>query len=224
MARCIAALRDAADAAPWPVSIAIACDSCTDETADVARAAAGGDDRVAVLEGEWRSAGGARRAAAQAALDRLQAGADADTTWLLSTDADSVVPSSWITAISAVARDGADAIAGVVDLQRDHDWSAQVERVFIATYPLEATTHRHVHAANLAVRRSVYDAIGGFRAIEAGEDHDLWRRLQLGGFRCLPSVAWRVATSARTTGRAPSGFAATLARRLDRAARVGADR
>jgi len=218
---CIDALRRAADAVAFPVSITIACDACADGTADAARDAAADDARITVIEGDWHSAGGARAAAAADALAAWTDLADPHTTWLLSTDADSVVPPSWIAAVAAVAADGADALAGIVELRRDDDWTPELARVFASSYPLEATTHRHVHAANLAVRRTAYDSVGGFHPIEVGEDHDLWRRLQSGGFTCLPSVTWRVATSARTAGRAPAGFAATLARRLGRAARTG---
>ena len=41
-------------------------------------------------------------------------------------------------------------------------------------------THRHVHGANLGVRADLLDAVGGWRRLHTGEDHDLWQRALLG--------------------------------------------
>ena len=202
-------LRSAADVSGCEVAVTIACDRCRDGTADHARRAIDGDVRFAIIEGAWGTAGAARRAAARHALSRMQG--EELTTWLLSTDADTVVPDDWFTIVIDVAEAGAEAVAGIVELMRDDDWSPFVEAAFSVDYELGTHTHRHVHAANLAVRRDAYERVGGFAPLRCGEDHHLWRALRVAGYRCVPSLVWRVATSSRQRARAPGGFADTLA-------------
>ena len=50
---------------------------------------------------------------------------------------------------------------------------------------------------------------------ETGEDYDLWRRLSCGG-PLVSSTAIRVATSPRSVGRAPAGFAVGLTELVNR--------
>ncbi len=209
IAAAVEALRSAADVAGSEVAVTIACDRCTDGTVDRARGAIDGDVRFTILDGVWGAAGAARRAAARDALSRV--GGDGLTTWLLSTDADTVVPEDWFTTVLDVAEAGAEAVAGIVELTRDDDWSPVVEAAFSLDYELGTHAHRHVHAANLAVRRDAYERVGGFAPLVCGEDHHMWRALHAAGYLCLPSLVWRVATSSRRTARAPGGFADTLA-------------
>ena len=186
----------------WPRTIA--CDRCRDGTADRARREIDGDVRFAIIEGAWGTAGAARQAAARHVLSRMQA--EEHTTWLLSTDADTVVPDDWFTIILDVAEAGAEAVAGIVELTRDDDWSPFVEASFSVDYQLGTHTHRHVHAANLAVRRDAFErGSGGFAPLRCGEDHHLWRALHAAGYRCVPSLVWRVATSSASGRERPEG-------------------
>ncbi|MBI5089342.1 MAG: glycosyltransferase family 2 protein [Actinobacteria bacterium] len=212
----VESLRRAADAvSPMAVRIVIACDSCTDRTASIARARAALDARFAVIEGSWGAAGAARRAAVERA--RLLDG-DAippELTWLATTDADCVVPDDWLAQHLAHTADGIDAVAGVVTLLADDDHSPEVARAFHDHYELGERSHRHVHGANLGVRLSAYDAAGGFPAIVTGEEHALWAELRRQSFSTCSSISLRVATSSRLEGRAPNGFAGWLALRAD---------
>lgn len=194
------------------VSVTIACDSCRDATADLARCAIDADSRFALIDGRWDCAGGTRRAAAAHALAPLTD--DHAHTWLLSTDADTIVPVGWFTSVVDRAHQGADAIAGVVELIRDQDWSPRLDSVFSVAYDVGEHRHDHVHAANLAVRRDAYEAVGGYRAISCGEDQMLWADLKEAGYTCVPDVSWRVATSARVQSRAHGGFGDALADQL----------
>jgi hypothetical protein len=212
IAACIGALRRAADATPATVAVTIACDRCEDGTAEAAAHAIEGDHRFTVISGAWVSAGGARRAAARHALLAIEA--ELADTWVLSTDADTVVPADWIRTILDAAHNGVEAVAGIVELARDDDWSPAIDAAFSLGYDLGSGAHRHVHAANLAVRADAYERVGGFPATACGEDHALWRALLDAGHRCVPSLAWRVATSARLSARATGGFADTIAARL----------
>lgn len=208
VARSIESVLASADelADPASVSLVIACDSCTDATADIARSISRRDRRVSVIEGSWRSAGACRAAALQHALD-LRPGVALRDTWVATTDADTVVPTDWLMAHADCWAQGDHAVAGIVDLVDDHE---DVRRVFGRHYALGHDSHGHVHGANLGIRADAYVQVGGFPTIELAEDHALWHALRRAGFTCRSSVAIRVATSARLAGRATGGFADTL--------------
>jgi hypothetical protein len=213
----IEALRVAADALSERllVRIVVACDSCADATGRNARTIAATDDRIVVIEGEWRAAGAARRAAIDVGLQQLaQLDIPVDACWIAATDADTVVPPEWLTLQVAYAADGVDAVAGIIGLRDDGDLTDRLAFVFERTYPVEESGHSHVHGANLGVRAAAYRAVGGFPELAVAEDHALWNALRTAGFRCLASLALHVSTSARLQGRAPGGFADTLRDRL----------
>jgi hypothetical protein len=69
----------------------------------------------------------------------------------------------------------------------------------------------HVHGANLGVRADVYRRAGGLRDLRTAEDHDLWRRLIQLSARTVSTSRIEVVTSSRRVGRAPHGFADSLA-------------
>jgi glycosyltransferase involved in cell wall biosynthesis len=158
--------------------------------------------------------GAARSAGCRFALDSARH--EAGRVWLANTDADTVVPSFWLFAQLDLAERDVGAIAGIVELAPDAD--DRVRTRFAASYELSSDgTHRHVHGANLGVRGDAYLLAGGWRPLPTGEDHDLWLRLG----RCtdqVSSTAITVTTSARTSGRAPLGFANDIAQLMDAAA------
>lgn len=218
------ALRVAADAMPDGVTarIVVACDSCTDGTASLAARLAAVDDRIVVVNGSWRSAGAARRAAIDRGLRELRRqGIELDACWIAASDADTVVPPEWLTMQVGYSDAGIDAVAGIVELRDDADLSDRVAYVFDRTYTTDDTGHGHVHGANLGVRATAYLAVGGFPPLAVAEDHALWTALRSAGFKCLASLGLQVATSARLEGRAPGGFADTLRHRLDLHGDVG---
>lgn len=191
---CVDALDRALAAVPPTVArtSVIMLDACRDGSA----ACCGG---IATLACEFRNAGAARALGARHVLDYLRS--DPAKTWLATTDADSRVPSDWLVTQLALAARGAQAVAGtvVVDDWTEHP-SGLAER-FVRFY--EANSH--VHGANLGVRADAYLAVGGFEALESGEDHALWHALA-----DRPRMTTReipVITSARRRGRAPAGFA-----------------
>lgn len=195
-----------------PCGVTGACvvvlDSCRDHSASVT------DDALrrstwtsVVVETDVACAGAARQLGVRVGLERL--GHDPRHVWLANTDADTVVPSDWLTVQLDLANDGADAVAGIVELDVDAD--DRLRGAFGAAYPLGRDgTHRHIHGANLGVRANLYLDVGGWHHLHTGEDHDLWRRLQPAG-TCVSATASVVRTSGRLTGRAPLGFADDLA-------------
>jgi hypothetical protein len=138
---------------------------------------------------------------------------DPGTTWVLSTDADSVVPPDWVDRHLAHARRGAVAVAGVVDLVDDADGRG-IRSPWWADYGSTLhpdRTHPHVHAANLGVRLDVYDDVSGFAIDEQVEDIGLWDRLRAAGHQPIADSSIVVWTSARVDGRVVvGGFAGAL--------------
>lgn len=182
-------------------AVVVVLDRCTDRTAD--RVPDGVDvltnDRAASV-GELRDRG------VRHLLHRL-GGRAPERTWLLSTDADTVVGTDWITAHLRHAAAGAHAVAGLADL----DTAAGPAYTRIVSAGLRADGHTHVYGANLGVRADAYLAAGGFPAVPHGEDHGLVEGLRARGLRVVTALDGRVRTSGRTAGRAPGGLADLLA-------------
>lgn len=209
--RCLRSI-DAAGAA-WggAVLVVVAADGCADATAALARAVPLDHAAALVLEGRWGGAAAARHAAVRTGLARLETSPSA--TWIANTDADGVVPRSWIAGQLALAERGADLVLGTVEL--DTATAPAVADAFATHYRIDvdADGHPHVHAANLGIRASTYLAAGGWdERVVVGEEHDLLRRALAGGSVPARAVGLAITTSGRTTSRVEGGFATTLAR------------
>ena len=197
---------------PARLWIVVAADACDDLTATVARAALGSFGEV--IECESRSSGTARRLGASAVMQHFR-DASSPTIWLANTDADSHVPSDWLKLHLDHADDGATAVAGIVTLD-SQGARTDVLRLHRETYELRSDgSHGHVHGANLGVRADAYLDAGGWSHLRVAEDHCLWRRLRLRGWRLRSCVKSAVITSARLHGRAVGGFADALRRRVE---------
>ena len=190
--------------------LVVVADHCSDDTSAIARrfvrrTRSTRDDKV--IEVNYRRVGAARRAGTAAGLRGAR---DDRGVWIASTDADTIVPSDWLVAQIDFARAGATSVAGVVRLRADDGGDHVTRARFVDRYRLASNgTHDHVHGANLGIRGDAYRRAGGWQAMTTGEDHDLWRRLQVAG-GAVATTSVSVETSARRDGRAPSGFAAGL--------------
>ena len=136
--------------------VVVAADSCVDGTAAIARAALGA--RAIVVEGDWGCVGQAREAGTFAALAALGAGEG----WLANTDADTLVPRTWIRHQLAHYAAGAAAVAGIVQVADFGEHPRGTARAFAQNYRVPAGgAHTHVHAANLGRSIAAYVDSGG---------------------------------------------------------------
>ncbi len=184
------------------VSVIVIADACADDTAAVARAFEG----VIVHEVSGANVGIARATGSRIALDL-------GCSWLAHTDADSVVPSNWVTEQLRLAAAGCDVVIGTVRPDFDDLSTAHVAQ-WHATH-LPGQPNGHVHGANLGVRASTYLAVGGFDALPEHEDNELVTRLTAAGAAIVASDAAEVITSGRLVGRTAGGYAGHLRRIAD---------
>ena len=149
-------------------------------------------------------------------------GSDPTSTWVFSTDADSLVPADWIVRSLLIAAEAhALAVTGMTSLHA-HAGSraarlAYDEIVRRGLYvDVDGTpAHRHVYGANLAVRADAYLSVGGFPVRGHAEDQRLVDALSAAGAPIARSRRLLVSTSGRTAGRAAGGLAHLL-RSLER--------
>jgi glycosyltransferase involved in cell wall biosynthesis len=199
IARCLRAVTRAADRVDARVTIVVAADGCLDRTVEIARSFAG----VTVLELESSNVGAARAAASNVALSL---GVD----WLANTDADSVVPDTWLHEQLLLESAGADVVIGTVRPDPAELTVSQAAAWRATHHP--GRPNGHVHGANLGLRASAYLAVGGYRALPEHEDADLVARLS--GSEIVATDSTEVITSARRFGRTPGGYARYLRENL----------
>lgn len=205
IAACLRSLIEACDCAEIPTTIVVACDRCTDDTAVTARSLLAG--RGIVVEGAWANVGRARAAAAITVVEHLNH-LEPSQVWLANTDADTVVPPTWLTHQIELAQQGWAVVRGTVTL---HNPAPQLAARFTEAYTIHPDgTHPHIHGANLGVRLDAYLAAGGWPALRSGEDHGLHAALDAQGWPILATTLTEVHTSARLHGRAHDGFARDL--------------
>lgn len=200
-------------------------DACDDGSEGVLRAAAV-ESRYPVhiavgVRHVEANAGHARRAAVAVGLDVL-AGLDGV---VFTTDADSRPAPDWIRAGTS-ALGFADVIAGRI-VRRDgasDRHQCRVESYYDRLHAYRcridpvgweaAETHHFSGGANMAMRASTYQALGGFRPLPHGEDARLLDDAARAGWRVRRDAALVVETSSRREGRAVHGLAEAL-RSLD---------
>ena len=209
IARALDSVLDAVDLLPSSVraQVVVVADACTDGTASIARSTL--QERGKVVVSLARSVGVSRALGMQRILTRWQH--PFERTWLANTDADSVVPPTWLTDQLALADAGATAVAGVIEVDSFSDLVPGAGPVFRQRYAFrDGVEHPHVHGANLGVRADAYLDVGGWASLVTAEDHDLWNRLRARGWPVRADPAVVVTTSGRRVGRAPLGFAVGL--------------
>ncbi|MDO5711784.1 MAG: glycosyltransferase family A protein [Micrococcales bacterium] len=206
---CLAALRRARTQLMVPgndgvdVRVVIVADRCADGTEDIALAAG-----AVVVRSDHGRVGAARHQGILVALADAEAdGIGPAQTWIAGTDADTVVPASWLTRQVAFADAGYDVLVGTVA-------PTHLRPELFAAWQTNHTLtegHPHVHGANLSFRGSAYLTLGGFGAVGQHEDVGLVARLRQSTLRWRATDTIRVATSGRLSSRVDNGFAGYLA-------------
>jgi glycosyltransferase involved in cell wall biosynthesis len=188
--------------------IILVVDCSTDLTRDIAETMLANRGTVAMIEAG--AVGCARALAATIGLQRYMG--PLPTCWLANTDADCVVPETWLSNQLSLAEQGIEAIAGIVEVDSFAEHDSGVDLRFRESYLIHPDgSHPHVHGANLGIRADAYVRVGGWRGLQTAEDHDLWNRLSHTESRKCAISAVTVLTSGRRVGRAPRGFAEELA-------------
>ena len=221
---CLDALEACADATPVPVTLTVVLDSCTDASEAVARG------RARVVRTRARNVGLARArgfdslgSASSSSYFLSSSPPDSPGSpgspgappgfgqrWYATTDADSRVPRTWLVDQLAQALDGADVVAGLVEVTDWSDWSPATRLRYLEGYHAGAG-HRHIHGANIGLSARAYRLLGGFEPLPVHEDVRLVRRAEEAGLTVAWSTAAPVTTSARAHSRTPAGFAGHLA-------------
>ena len=218
-----------------PLKIVVLINNSVDATADVVkrfeREPCLAIRRIEVtLPADRAHAGMARRLAMNAGADWFDAEAIAGGV-LLSTDADAIAPDEWV-ARNLAALQGADLVGGRLVMSREGDvpaslmaLHARIELYWAAVRALEdrldppahdpAPRHGDHTGASLALRATLYRAVGGVPPLASGEDNALVAAvLRAGGrIRHCPDV-W-IEVSAREAGRSSGGMAEEMSRRRD---------
>ncbi|WP_104180251.1 glycosyltransferase family 2 protein [Arthrobacter sp. B0490] len=183
------------------VTVTVVLDRCTDRSASAARSVPG----VSVLAGDFGSVGAARDVGVRFALARSRS--SPERTWIANTDADTLVPRDWLVRHHRLGS-GHDLVLGTVRPTITADNAQRLQLWSNAYVPDDG--HHHVHGANLGIRGSTYQKLGGFRPLAQDEDVDLAARAKAGGSAWTASGTVAVTTSSRTTGRVPAGFSTYL--------------
>jgi len=225
---CISALAAQDGVAPDSYEVIVVLDGCRDATVEVLREASATHPHLRVHSVELSVAAGvgrARRLGMDLACSRLLALGREDGL-IASTDADSVVARDWLAAQLGLAKAGARAIGGHIELNPEEskllDRQALAERERSAGERLDVTLrestsgtaveHHQFSGASLSLTAQTYESCGGLPARAALEDEALEQALRARGVAIHRSRLVRVRTSARTDGRAPRGLARDLSR------------
>jgi glucosyl-3-phosphoglycerate synthase len=228
IASCLLALAHQHRVAPDTYEVIVVLDGCRDRTADAVREVVARESALRVRTVELASSQGvgrARRHGMDLACQRLLALGRGDGL-IASTDADSVVADDWLACQLALARRGARAIGGHIELhpeeasklavrallERERRGSERMQAVLLATSQETVAEHHQFSGASLALTADTYRRCGGLPIRAALEDEALEHELQTRGVPIHRSRSVRVRTSARTDGRAPRGLARDLAR------------
>jgi len=183
--------------------VVVGLDNCTDSSAAVAARAG-----IRTFDMHGEGVGATRDAAIRHGLAVLGPSVDAEHveghTWLACTDADTVVPSTWLIRQVMWAESGMNLVIGTVEPIGGSD--PAVLAAWHSRHRL-GEGHPYVHGANLGMRAETWRATEGFGHRTLGEDVALVARAQARNDRWVATDTTRVATSGRLTGRADGGFA-----------------
>lgn len=183
--------------------VVVVLDSCTDATPAIVDVAPG----VLAVTVSAQRVGAARAAGVEAVAERT-APLSGDRVWIANTDADTIVPSHWLTRQVSLADHGFDLVVGTAEPRRS-EIDPDVLAGWWARHTM-ADGHEHVHGANLGIRLATYLAAGGFPPTAAHEDVHLVAAARAQPCEWIATDRTRVLTSGRRASRTVGGFGSYL--------------
>lgn len=223
---CLAALEAQMDLRPESWEVLLVLDDCRDQTRERAVDAAAAHPQLTLrlLAGPGQGSGGARAMGMDAACARLHA-IGRPLGLIASTDADTKVAPDWLARQLELARTGARAIGGRIELCPDergalpaavlagHSEQSRTRfRRILEQAPDDdsVTDHWQFSGASMAVTAEAYREVGGLGEGGHSEDERLERALLAHGVPIERHLGVRVTTSARLDGRASHGLSRVL--------------
>ena len=223
---CLAALGAQMDLTPGSWEVLLVLDDCRDQTRERAVEAAAAHPQLSLrlLTGPGQGSGGARATGMDAACARLHA-IGRPHGLIASTDADTKVAPDWLARQLELARAGARAIGGRIELCPDE--RAALPASVIAGHGEQSrrrfhrileqapddgavTDHWQFSGASMAVTAEAYREVGGLGEGGHSEDERFECALLAHGVPIERHLGVRVTTSARLDGRASHGLARVL--------------
>ncbi len=236
IAACLQALANQRDMPDGSYEVIVILDGCRDCTLEVIQQIARSHEQPAIHTVTLplaQGVGRARRLGMDIACRRLTQ-IERQDGLIASSDADTTVAADWLSAQLTLARTGAAAIGGLIELDpaeqdtldphtvalRDQTAIQRLARAVEQTAGAATVEHPHFSGASLALTAAAYQRCGGLPVRAALEDEALAHALTRQGIAIHRPRHVRVRTSARTDGRAPRGLAQDLARADWRARRT----
>ncbi len=231
LAACLEAL-NAQDGARL-TDIVVLLNDCTDQSAAVARAVALHPETTLHAVEQSMPPGQASAGHARRLAMALAAGIAGPDGVLFTTDADGMVDPDWVSANLQCLSEGADVVAGWVDLHpvewgqipallhEDDARECDYDRLCDAIHAcLDPDPHdpepRHTQhsGASIALTAAAFALCGGVPALACGEDRALIAALRRVDARVRHAPQVHVSVSGRIFGRSEGGMADTIRRRL----------
>lgn len=198
------------DLAQFTSRIVVVVDDCTDNTAGLVREFSARNADVIALTTKFRNVGKARNFASKHFIQFVTSIEQVNLAhaWIAFTDADSRVPVHWISSHLEAAAAGVDCLVGTV-APRPETGSAELISKWHSQHEL-LDEHSYIFGANLGLRGSYLETIGGIPHLKCGEDTAVVSAVLRAGGYVKRTDECRVLTSARLQGRARGGFSSYL--------------
>ena len=158
-------------------------DHSEDDTIQLARKAANGDSRLRILELGEVDGPGFKKAAIGLAVQHGQG------EWIVTTDADCVVKSTWISTLRTCFGEGTDMVSGPVFLTGNSVFQSfqaleSMGLIAVGAAAIESGRPTLCNGANLAYRKDSFESVGGFAGLDgiaSGDDELLMHKMAAEG-------------------------------------------